>query len=283
MLTQPLTDLSAWTAHFRQAPIPVLEATLEELALLAQAEEEHGNVDAHRVSEAVGDDPLMTLRLLVQAAQQRHARQITDAETVTAAVMMMGIAPFFRSCTELAAVEPLLAAHPQAWAGLQHVLRRSHRAAQFAIGFAVHRMEDDAAVMRQAALLHDFAEMLLWCHAPALAAEIAARQRADPALRSEAVQREGLNVSLLELEQSLMRAWHLPELLIRLTDDRAEGVALIYPQMRLVKLAVQLARHTEQGWNNAALPDDLSEIADLLNLSQAATKRLLHDIDDIDA
>ena len=77
-----------------------------------------------------------------------------------------------------------------------------------------------------------------------------------------------------------MRAWHLPELLIRLTDDRAEGVALIYPQMRLVKLAVQLARHTEYGWDNAALPDDLGEIAELLNLSQDAAQRLLRDIDD---
>ena len=280
MLNQPLTDLHTWIDHFRQAPIPVLAATVDELALLAQAEDEHGNVDAHRVSEAIGDDPLMTLRLLVQAAGQRHARQVTDAETVTAAVMMMGIGPFFRSCTELTAVETLLAPHPQAWTGLQHVLRRSYRAARFAIAFAVHRMEDDAAVMRQAALLHDCAEMLLWCHAPALAAQIAERQRADPTRRSEAVQREVLHVSLLELEQSLMRAWHLPELLIRLTDDRAEGVALIYPQMRLVKLAVQLARHTEFGWNNAALPDDLSEIAELLNLSQDAAQRLLRDIDD---
>jgi HD-like signal output (HDOD) protein len=280
MLNQPFTDLPTWSDHFRQAPIPVLAATVDELALLAQAEDEHGNVDAHRVSEAIGDDPLMTLRLLVQAAAQRHARQVTDAETVTAAVMMMGIGPFFRSCTELAAVETLLAPHPQAWAGLQHVLRRSYRAARFAIGFAVHRMEDDAAVMRQAALLHDFAEMLLWCHAPALAAQITKRQRADPTRRSEAVQREVLHVSLLELEQALMRAWHLPELLIRLTDDRAEGAALIYPQMRLVKLAVQLARDTEFGWDTAALPDDLDEIADLLNLSQASAQRLLRDIDD---
>jgi HD-like signal output (HDOD) protein len=280
MLNQPFTDLPAWTDHFRQASIPVLTATVEDLALLAQAEDEHGNVDAHRVSKAIGDDPLMTLRLLVLAARQRHARQVTDAETVTAAVMMMGIGPFFRNCADLIAVETLLAPHPQAWVGLQHVLRRSHRAARFAIGFAVHRMEADAAVMRLAALLHDFAEMLLWCHAPALATRIAERQRTDPTLRSTPAQREVLHVSLLELEQALMRAWHLPELLIRLTDDRAKGVALIYPQMRLVKLAVQLARHTASGWDNAALPDDLNEIAELLNLSQDSTQRLLRDIDD---
>jgi HD-like signal output (HDOD) protein len=281
MLNEPLPDLAAWTAHFRQAPIPVLAATVEELALLAQAEEKNSNVDAHSISEAIGDDALMTLRLLVLAAQQRHAHQVTDTETVTAAVMMMGIGRFFRSCAEMTTVETLLAEDPSAWSGLQHVLRRSHRAARFAIGFAVHRMEDDVAGMRQAALLHDFAEMLLWCHAPALAQQINERQRADPTLRSEAVQRELLHVSLSEIEQALMHAWHLPERLMRLTNDRADGVALVYPQMRLVRLAAQLARHTQFGWDNATLlSDDLTEIASLLNLSQDATLRLLHDIDD---
>jgi HD-like signal output (HDOD) protein len=279
MLTQPLPDLAAWTAHFRHAPIPVLAATADEVALLAQVEDERGDVDAHRVSETIGDDPLMTLWVLVLAARQRHARQITDAETVTAAVMMLGIGPFFRACQDLPVAETLLADQPHAWAGLQRVLDRAHRAARFALGFAVHRMEGDAEVMRQAALLHDFAEMLLWCHAPTLAQAIADHKLADPSMRSAALQREHLNVSLGDLEQALMRCWRLPELLIRLTDDHAEGMALIYPQIRLVKLAVQLARHTADGWADAALHDDVDEIADLLNLSVPAAQRLLQDID----
>ena len=40
-------------------------------------------------------------------------------------------------------------------------------------GFAAHRMDHDAAVLHEAALLHDFAELLLWVRAPALALEIA--------------------------------------------------------------------------------------------------------------
>jgi hypothetical protein len=275
----PLPDLAAWTQHLRTLPVPVLGESAEALATLARIEDETGTVDAHRIGEVVTDDPLATLHILALAAHHRHARQVTAAETVTAAVLMLGIGPFFRACAQLVSVESLLADQPQALAGLQRVLARSHRAGRFAIAFAVHRMEGDAELLRQAALLHDFTELLLWCHAPALAQQIAERQAADPTLRSEAVQREVLNVSLGELEQSLMRVWHLPERLIRLTDDHAEGHALVQTQVRLVKLAVQLSRHTATSWNNAALPDDIDEIASLLNLSVTATQRLLLHID----
>ena len=45
-----------------------------------------------------------------------------------------------------------------------------------------------------------------------------------------------------------------------------------------VTLAVRLARHTANGWDNAAIPDDVRDIASLLNLSQTATLLLLEGI-----
>jgi hypothetical protein len=279
MLTRPLPDLAAWTQYLRSRPIPVLAGTAEEIALLAQAEEARGCVDAAQIARGIEDDPLMTLRVLVHTGQHRHARQITEAETVTAGVVMMGIAAFFRAFSALETVERQLVDWPDALEGLEQVLARAHRAARFAQAFAVHRMDGDAPVLREAALLHDFAEMLLWCHAPSLALEVRGRLADDPHLRSRAAQREVLNIELSELEQQLMRAWHLPQLLIQLTDDHAAGHALIYPQVRTVRLAVQVARHTERGWDNPALPDDITEVADLLNLSPMATQRLLMGIE----
>ena len=44
-------------------------------------------------------------------------------------------------------------------------------------------------------------------------------------------------------------------------------------------LAVRLARHSAAGWDNAALPDDYSDAAELLNLSVGAAKQLVLDID----
>lgn len=282
MLIRPSPDLATWTASFRSAAIPVLASTADELGLLAQAESARGDIDAHQLADPVGRDPLMALKLLAAVAQARRSRGSDERgapETVTAALVMMGIGPFFRSFTTLPTVETLLAAEPAALSGLQRVIRRAHRAANFALGFAVHRMDEDAAVVQLAALLHDFAEMLLWCHAPALALEIERRQQADLALRSALAQRQVLGIELHPLQQALMKAWALPELLVRVSDDAQAA----HPQVQSVVLAIRLARHTEdpaRGWSNPAVPDDLVAIGQLLNLSAAATQKLLHEIDD---
>lgn len=271
-LTEALRDLAAWTAHFRAAEIPVLAHTAQTLEALRANEDA---VDANGIGELVSHDPLMTLKVLSYAATHRPARVVTDAETVTAALVMMGITPFFRAFGPQPTVEQRLAEVPEALEGLLAVLKRAHRGANFALAFAVHRMDSDAAVIHEAALLHDFAEMLLWCHAPALALRIRAAQQADPTLRSNVVQTQLLNIELCDLQQALMRAWHLPELLIRITDDRHATQAAV----RNVVLAVRLARHTARGWDNAALPDDLADIGALLNLSPAAVLQLVHGVE----
>jgi HD-like signal output (HDOD) protein len=271
-LTQPLRDLPAWTAHFERAEIPVLERTADAVEALRLNEDA---VDANLIGETVAGDPLMTLRMLAHAASVRPARMLGQPETVISAVVMMGISPFFRDFQALPTIEQRLHDEPEALEGVAEVLRRAHRAANFALGFAVHRMDHDAAVIHHAALLHDFAEILLWCHAPSLALQIHTAQMADPTLRSAAVQKGVLNISLSDLQQSLMHAWRLPDLLVRISDDRHAE----HPSARNVLLAIRLARHTAHGWDNAALPDDVHDIAQLLNLSFSATAQVLHDLD----
>lgn len=271
-LTQALPNLAAWTRRFVNAEIPVLASTTEQLELWRENEDA---VDAHLLGEILSKDPLMTLKLLAYAASQRSTRLLTDAETVTAALVLMGITPFFRAFGEQPVLEERLAGRPDAYAGLQRVLLRAERAARFALGFAVHRVDPDAEVIHGAALLHDFAEMLLWCEAPDLAIEIRRRQMVQPGLRSAAAQREVLNIELGDLEQALMKAWHLPALLAHITDDKKGRD----PQVQCVMLAVRLARHTSESWDNPAVPDDLTEIGELLNLSHAHTVKLVHELD----
>lgn len=271
-LVQAPRDGAAWLNCLQQLEIPVLASTVAAIAELSVNEDA---VDAHLLSDTLGDDPLMVLKLLHHVAARRSARATADAETFTAAVLMLGIPPFFHAFGNQASVEDRLAEQPAALAGLRAVLLRSHRAARFALGFAVHRMDPDAAVIHEAALLHDFAEMLLWVHSPALALDIAARQQADPALRSADVQQSVLHVTLSDLQQQLMKAWRLPELLVKISDDHAS----VSPQVRNVQLAIRLARHTARGWDNAALPDDVEDIALLLNMAREPTLALLHEID----
>lgn len=272
LLTQPLRDLGAWTDHFRRAEIPVLAQTAEAIEAMRANEDD---VDANTIGEMVANDPLMTLKVLAYAATHRSARMVTDTETVTATLVMMGISPFFRVFGPQPTIEQRLQGHPEALEGLQAVIRRAHRGATFALAFAVHRMDPDAPLIHEAALLHDLAEMLLWCHAPELALRIRAAQRADATLRSTAIQREVLGIALYEVKQALMKAWRLPEMLRRISDERHTDQA----NVRNVLLAVRLARHTAAGWDNAALPDDVADIAALLNLSHGAAMQLVRSIE----
>jgi HD-like signal output (HDOD) protein len=270
-LTQALPDLAAWTSHFQAATIPVLTQTAEALEGLRANED---LVDANSIGEMISGDPLMTLKVMAHVAAHRSQRVVTDTETVTSALVLIGISPFFRAFGPQPTVEERLADLPEALEGLDDTMRRAHRGANFALGFAVHRMDHDAAVIHAAALLHDFAELLLWCHAPGLALRIRQAQRADPTLRSSIAQRVVLNIELADLQQSLMKAWRLPELLIRINDDRHADDASV----RTVMLALRLARHTARGWDNAAIPDDIADIATLLNLSTEATLQLVRGI-----
>jgi HD-like signal output (HDOD) protein len=172
-------------------------------------------------------------------------------------------------------VEDRLAGSPEALAGLQRVLRRAHRGARLALAFAIHRTDPHAATVHAAALLHEFAEMLLWCHAPQLALRIRAMQDADPTLRSSVAQRSVLHIELDELQQALVAAWRLPSLLAETSPEPQAGQT----GARAVALGSRLARHTAAGWDNAAVPDDIAEVAAFLNLSPAAAMSLVTEID----
>jgi len=271
-LTAPLPSLDAWVEAFAKAEIPVLAETAESLEHMRATEDD---VDAHGLGVMIETDPLMTLKVLAHANELKRGRLMADPETVTAALVLMGITPFFRDFGPQPTLEQALADHEEGLLGLSRVMQRAERASRYALGFAAHRADPDAAIIHSAALLHDFAEMLLWAHAPDLALRIAALQDADRTLRSAVAQRQVLGIELADLEQALMKRWHLPELLTHITDDKHARD----PQVRCVYLAVRLARHTARGWDDAGVPDDLHDIAELLNLGEAHALKLLHEFD----
>lgn len=271
-LSEPLRDLAAWTRYFREAEIPVLAATSKALEELRAIEDD---VDASMISAAIQADPLMTLKVLAHVALTRRPGVATETENVTSSLVMMGISPFFRAFSLQPTLEDRLQDQPLALQGLRELLHRAERAGHFALGFAVHRSDTDADVIHQAAFLHDFAEMLMWCHAPTLQLKILDAQKADPTLRTASVQRSVLGIELADLRQALTKLWRLPELLVRISD----GKHAEHPTVRNVVLAVRLARHTMQGWENPALPDDIEDIAKLLNASPRVALAFVHKID----
>lgn len=273
MLTHPLSSLESWVSYFSQTDIPVLKRTARELARLRENEE---SITGRQVAATILHDPLMTLRVLAYIEAVRRKSQTADITTIDRAVMMIGITPFFARFESLPLVEVSLQDHPQALLGLLRVITRARQASLFARDWAVLRHDLDVEEVTVAALLHDTAEILLWCFAPTLMLKIRDQQMENPGLRSAAAQQAVLGIRATELQLALARAWHLPELLQNLMDDNHAE----HPRARNVINAVNLARHSANGWNDPAIPDDLVEIGKLLNLSaEALMERLRRQAD----
>jgi HD-like signal output (HDOD) protein len=271
-LEEPLKDLAQWTRYFLEAEIPVLAETA---AVLEEYREKEDSVDAGMLADLIDTDPFFTMKVLAYVSARRRNQEVTQTETVISSLVMMGVAPFFRNFGPQHTVQDQLASQPAALELVLALIKRARRAAHFATGFAVHRGDTDVAVIRQAAFLHDFAEMLMCCYAPAMEVEIRAMQHANPTLRTASLQRFVFNIDLNDLRQALMLRWGFSELLVRISDGKHPE----HPMVRNVLLAVRLARHTEKGWDNPALPDDFEDIAKLLNASTRVTRGFVYKID----
>lgn len=272
MLTQPLPSLEAWVAHYRDAPIPVFRETVTAIECLREREDD---LSAGDLAPVVQSDPLMTLKVLAFAGRNRSRRVVTDSETVVSSLVLMGVGPFFRAFGELDSVEDVLKDHPEALAGLRTDVDRAFRAAAFALEFAVMRVDTDAEVLQEAALLHDFAEMLLWCHAPDLAIEIAHQQQEHPLMRRATLQRAVLGVDMGSVQRVLMEEWRMPDLL-SMSRDRTKGSTT---GVRNVLVAVELARHSQDGWDHPALNEDFVALAGLLKVSPERARAIALEID----
>ena len=266
MFDKPLPSLDAYVNFLTGANLPVLRHTKR------QIEEAATNIDrvsSRQLSQIVLHDPLMAVKVLSYIQPCRGKSLRSEITTIGGAIMMLGIEPFFNNFSELVTVEDRLADIPQALLGALRTIRRSQRAAHWAYDWALWRRDINIEEVAMATLLHDLSEIMGWCFFPKLALEAQTRHLANPSLRSSATQKEIFGVTTKELQHALHIAWNLPALLDKLGDEESTD------QRRVsnVVLAINLARHAANGWNDAALPDDFKAIGELLNLSPESVRQ----------
>lgn len=261
-------DINTWINFIRNAEIPVLKHTAREITRLKEDEE---NLSARAISNAVLNDPMMVFKVLSFSQKHRGKKQVQDLVQADQAILMMGTTSFFTNLPPNVLVEDMLKANLPALMHLLRLIRRAHKAAHFAADWATHLADLHAEEVRTAALLHDLSEMLMWCFAPGKMNTIYTMQQADKTLRSTAVQLEVLGFKLLDLQKELVEAFQLPPLLSKLMQNSASSEQ----RVRNVTLAVNLARHSANGWDDAALPDDYKDVAELLRMDVARVLRIV--------
>lgn len=269
MLDHPLQDLEAWVVFFSNNSLPVLRQTQRRFAEMRENTDE---VNARELAQVILRDPIMTVRVLAYIQPLRGRSLQHDITTIAGAIMMSGIEPFFRRFADLPTIESMLKGEDaHALLGVLQVIRRAQRASEYAQDWALWRHDLNMEEVRIAALLHDLAEILVWCFAPRLGLEIRHLLVQTPGMRSAKAQEKVLGFSFQDIQMALCRVWHLPELLQHLIDDDNAG----HPRVQNVSLAVRLARHSANGWDDPALPDDYVDIGRLLNLTPEAVMERL--------
>ncbi len=261
-------DITAWVDFISTAAIPVLKQTAREIARL---QEDEDKLSARAITSTVLNDPMMVFRVLSYSQKHKSKHQLQDLLQVEQAILMMGTTAFFRNLPPSTLVEDSLKNNLPALTHLLRLIRRAHRAAHFSADWATHLADLHAEEVRIAALLHDLSEMLMWCFAPDKMNTIHAMQQADKTLRSKAVQQDVLGFKLQDLQKELVEVFQLPPLLSKLMQDGASGEQ----RVRNVTLAVNLARHSANGWDDAALPDDYRDIAEFLRVDVDRVMRIL--------
>lgn len=272
MVSKPLEltikDIGAWIDFFSTAEIPVLKITAREIDRLKEDEEK---LSARALTATVMNDPMMVFRVLSYSQKHKSKQQLQDLLQVEQAILMMGTTSFFNNLHTDFLVEDILKNQLTALMHLLKLIRRAHRAAHYAADWATHLADMHAEEVRTAALLHDLAEMLMWCFAPNKMNEIHALQNADKTLRSANAQQQVFGFKLHDLQKELVEVFQLPPLLSKLMQDAVSGEQ----RVRNVTLAVNLARHSANGWDDAALPDDYNDIANLLRMDITRVMRIV--------
>lgn len=261
-------DINAWIGYLSTAEIPILKVTAREIAKLKEDEEK---LSARALTATVMNDPMMAFKVLNYAQKHKSKRQLQDLLQVEQAIIMMGTTSFFQNIPTNILVEDILKNNLSALVHLLKLIHRAHRAAHFAADWATHLTDLHAEEVRTAALLHDLAEMLMWCFAPDKMNAIYAIQHTNKTVRSIAAQQEILGFNLHDLQTKLIEVFQLPPLLAKLMQDGASDEQ----RVRNVTLAVNLARHSANGWDDAALPDDYHEISEFLRMDVDRVMRIV--------
>lgn len=265
MIERPLKDVAAWVQYFDQVDIPVLQRTVDELARFKEIEDD---LNGRELADAIMHDPLMTLKVLRYLHHHHSRRQAQEITTISHALMMLGTTPFFKHFSGLTVIEDALKDHQAGLTGVRRTMSRARHAALYAQDWAMLRHDIESDEVTIAALLRDLGEMLMWCFAPRLMMTVRALMQHDKGMRSADAQKKVFGFRGLELQLALVRDWHLPRLLQDLMDEDHAKQA----RAKNVSLAVSLARHSANGWYDAALPDDYAGIAHFLNMSEEATR-----------
>lgn len=256
--------LQEWVDALGSGDLPVLDLTRQALVTL----EKSPDVTGAQISAATLADPMMVLKVMRMANGGRSTRFAQPILTIEHAVMMTGLSASFDKMLACPVMEEMIPLQTRA-DFLAAVARACHAAFQ-ARDWALLRLDMNVEEVYIAALMQELGELALWCVAPEqMQALLPLRRKKGAALAEQEV----FGFSFDQLTSSLASAWNLPPLIaaaLRPADCEA------HPRARLVGIARNLARHTEKGWHEEPVLQDVAALAETLKISPDVAAARIH-------
>lgn len=249
-----MTGQSEWLERLGPCDLPVFRRTAR---LLAEFAQQGADVKSSDITAAILADPLMTLRVLHDANAHRSKHLGSETVTVNHALMMIGLNIFLEKNRSLKTVEEALDSQPAALQAAYEQLQRSFHASRQARDFAALHLDIQTEEVEVAALLGGVTELLFCLAAPEAALKLRRLRRNQP---TEAAERAVLGGSLNTLQQAVLAAWKMPEMVIEMLAQSTQP----RPRQIMLRAAGIIARRAESGWWYDDLAATYDELARLL-------------------
>lgn len=258
---------SQWAAYLEHMDLPVKAASKR---ALAELEASRGELLAPKeLARLMLEDALFALRLLKEANQRLPRRLARDITTPLGAVLALGTTVYAGQLQHAPEAD-------EDNAGFTACEARAALAARIAYLFGSYHHDLDPGELALAALLSNSGEIELWAFAPELAQAALDELKSGRAQRSEQAQQQACGFAFKELTLLMSEHWQLPRLIVQLIRGDESLRA------RLARLAVDMARHLDNGAADPALPHDVDLAARLTGASLAVVTASLPRLDEAD-
>ncbi|NWG87579.1 MAG: HDOD domain-containing protein [Hydrogenophilaceae bacterium] len=255
-----------WIELLGPTDLPVFRQTERRLALLAK---EIDGVKTGDIAAVVLADPLMTLRIIHDANSRKSRHFDTEITTVDHALMMIGVNIFFKNYQGLKTVEDALSNQPRALQTAYMRLQRCLHAAWQARDFAVLHVDIRAEEVQVAALLGEISELLLCVLTPDTALKLQGLRRKRAAAEAEL---EAIGGSFQKLQQTVLEAWHVPEM----TRDLLDATIPARSRHTMLRAALAISRNAEEGWWADPLNEVYATLSELLGQPPERIAAIVH-------
>lgn len=234
--------------------IPILQETHYKLTDLFEKNAYDQHLDV--LSEIVLQDPFLSLKILVSLSYRKKTSLSLDVDSINKCIMLIGMKEVFN----IALNSSVCMMHD----GLNIAIQRARYAAAMANKISIIRYDILPEEVALSALLADLGELMLWVFKPELTTEIRQAMLDGKYNRNQNAQLAIANFKFKDLSIILAKEWFLPEPIIEIIDY-ANHTQI---RAKVAKICVDLARHIYEPKGDLAIPDDINQLHDLINLNK---------------